>query len=86
MSGNAMTSRERLTAALRREPVDRLPWTVDLEYYNSALRDQGKFDAKYEGIEGFLRQHEELGTDPHFRYDGASFCDLSYDGTTCETC
>ena len=85
MSGNTMTSCERLTAALRREPVDRLPWTVDLNYYNSALRDRGKFDAKYEGIEGFLRQHEELGADPHFCYDCAPFCDLSYDGVACET-
>ena len=85
MLESTMTSRERLTAALRREPVDRLPWTVDLEYYNAALRDQGKFDARYEGVEGFLRQHEELGADPHFCYGCAPFCDISYDGIACET-
>jgi uroporphyrinogen-III decarboxylase len=66
-----MTSRERLTAALRRQPVDRVPWTVDLAYYNDALRDQKRFDPRYEGVEGYLRQNEELGADPYFLY-GAS--------------
>ena len=49
-----MTPRERLTAALNRRPVDRIPWTVDLDYYNSALSDQGKLDTRYEGVAGFL--------------------------------
>ena len=66
-----MTSRERMTAALKRQPVDRLPWAVDLQYYNDAMRDQGKFDPKYEGVEGFLRQQEELGADPYYYYDAA---------------
>ena len=66
MNAVKMSSRERLTAALRRQPVDRLPWTVDLGYYNTALRIQHRFDSRYEGMEGYLRQHEELGADPYF--------------------
>ena len=75
-----MTPRERITAALRREPVDRLPWTVDLAYYNTALRAQGRFPTEYEGVEGFLRQHEELGADPYLCYDAFWPWETSFDG------
>lgn len=68
-----MTSRERLTAALRRQPVDRLPWTVDLGYYNAAMSAQGKSEARYEGVDGRLRQQEELGADPYFTPSSAPF-------------
>jgi uroporphyrinogen-III decarboxylase len=68
MTSHDMTPRERLTAALRRQPVDRLPWTVDLGYYNAAMREQKRFDPRYEGVEGYLRQHEELGADPYFGF------------------
>jgi hypothetical protein len=68
-----MTPRERLTAALRRQPVDRLPWTVDLGYYNAAMAAQGRADPRYEGIEGRLRQQEELGADPYFSFASAPY-------------
>lgn len=68
-----MTSRERYTAALRRQPVDRLPWMVDLAYYNAAQRAQGKLAGQYEGPDGFLRQHEELGADPYLFYGAGSY-------------
>lgn len=77
-----MTPRERLTAALRRQPVDRIPWTVDLDYYNTALREQGRLDQKYDGVDGFLRQHEELGADPYLCYDRFWPYEIAYDGVT----
>ena len=80
-----MTPRERLTAALRRQPVDRIPWTADLDYYNFALREQGRFDPKYEAADGFLRQHEELGVDPYFNYERFWPYETIYDGATRET-
>lgn len=82
---DAMTSRERLTAALRQQPVDRLPWTADITYYNFAMREQGRLDAKYDGIEGYLLQHEELGVDPYFDYDEFYPFDIIHDGVTIET-
>lgn len=69
----AMTSRERLTAALRRLPVDRPAWTVDLGYYNAAMAAQGKADARYAGLDGRLRQEEELGADPYFSFASAPY-------------
>jgi len=75
-----MSSRERLTAALRRQPVDRIPWTVDLAYYNGALREQGRFDAKYDGTDGSLRQHEELGADPYFCYECFWPWEINFEG------
>ena len=80
-----MSSRERLTAALRRQAVDRLPWTTDITYYNSAMQAQGRFDPRYEGMEGFLRQHEELGADPYFYYESASPWDTVYEGLSQES-
>ena len=68
MPTSSMSSRERLTAAVRRQPVDRPPWTVDLAYYNSALCEQGQFPKRFEGL-GILDQCEELGVDPYFCYE-----------------
>ena len=80
-----MTSRQRLTAALRGQPVDRIPWTVDLDYYNHAMEEQGKSDLKHDGMDGFLRQHEELGVDPYFYYSCFWAYEDIYEGTAKET-
>lgn len=78
-----MTSRERLLAAVAGRPVDRLPWTVDLYYYNEAMHKQGRFDARYEGVEGALLQYEELGIDPYFDYGAFPACEFVHDGSAC---
>jgi len=82
---NGMTPRSRLAAALRCLPVDRPPWTIDLAYYNSAMSQQGKADARYQGVDGFLRQHEELGADPYLCYEAFWAHKAAYDGVTVET-
>lgn len=63
-----MTPRQRLTAALRRQHVDRIPWTIDIDYYNHAMREQGRLSPDYEGVDGFLTQHEDLGVEPYYYY------------------
>jgi len=80
-----MTPRERLAAALRCQPLDRVPWTVDLAYYNHAMQEQGKFPARYDGVDGFLRQHEELGVDPYFYYPCFWAYEDVYEGAKKET-
>lgn len=80
-----MTPRARLTAALRRLPVDRPPWTIDLAYYNAAMSQLGQADARYQGVDGFLRQHEDMGADPYVCYDAFWAHETAYDGVTIET-
>lgn len=76
-----MTPRQRLAAALRRQPVDRIPWTIDIAYYNHAMREQGRLPSEYEGIDGFLKQHEDLGVDPYYYYPTFWAYEDVYEGT-----
>lgn len=80
-----MSPRQRLAAAIQGKPVDRAPWTVDLAYYNDAMKAQGKLDPKYADVDGFLQQHEELGVDPYYFYPCFWAHEAVYEGTKKET-
>ncbi|MBW2235961.1 MAG: hypothetical protein JRG85_11265, partial [Deltaproteobacteria bacterium] len=56
MSAEAMTSRERLLAALRGDPVDRIPWSpcVDGYFLSSLPADQMLDEREF---------HKEIGSD-----------------------
>jgi uroporphyrinogen-III decarboxylase len=61
MSADRMTSRERLLAALRGEPVDRVPWSPCVDgYFLSSLPDDHKLDEA--GL------HREVGADALLRH------------------
>jgi len=58
-----MTSRERLRATLRGEPVDRIPWSPCVDgYFLSSLPDDKKLDEE--------QLHKEVGSDAILRHVG----------------
>ena len=56
-----MNERERLMAVLEGRVPDRTPWFADMSYLYSGLELQGKLDSKYQGDEGYIRFHKDLG-------------------------
>ena len=56
-----MTRRERILALLRREPLDRVPWNGDLDWWIRYLRETGQWGERYAGEMGRLRLHRDLG-------------------------
>jgi len=44
-----MTHRERLLAAMRGEPTDRLPWAPRMDLWSIALNSRGQLPEQYEG-------------------------------------
>ena len=56
-----MTMRERVMAIFRREIPDRMPWFADLTYWITGQRQKGIFPEEYEGEEGYLKLHKDLG-------------------------
>ena len=56
-----MNIRERAMAAFRGEIPDRMPWFCDLTYWIAGQRQQGTFPEEYEGGEGYLKLHRDLG-------------------------
>lgn len=56
-----MTMRERVMAIFRGEVPDRMPWFCDLTYWIAGQRAQGTFPEEYEGQEGYLKLHKDLG-------------------------
>ena len=43
------------------EVPDRMPWFSDLSYWVTGQRQMGTLPEKYEGNEGYLRLHQDLG-------------------------
>jgi len=61
VSAEAMTSRERLLAALRGDPVDRIPWSPCVDgYFLSSLPADQMFDER--------EFHKEIGSDAMLRH------------------
>jgi hypothetical protein len=65
-----MTPRERFVALLDGQVPDRLPLLADLSYWYSARQDERSLDARYQGDEGYLRLHEDLGCVFYYDYAG----------------
>ena len=63
-----MNERERLMAVLEGKKPDRTPWFGDLDYLYTSMRIEGKLDRKYQGDEGFLKFHQDLGVGICFYY------------------
>jgi len=56
-----MNLSENVYAALSNKPHDRIPFFADLSWYYTSLVNQGKLDKQYEGQEGMLKFHTDLG-------------------------
>lgn len=56
-----MTEYERLFASLRGQPRDRLPWYADLSWHYHSLRESGALDPRYDGEDGIVKLHRDLG-------------------------
>lgn len=75
-----MTPRERILAALRREPLDQISWNGDLDYWMTWLRTENLLAEKYRGEAGRFALHRDLSVgfylQGHFpfteRYEGVT--------------
>ena len=56
-----MTERDRLLCVLGGGRADRLPWYADLSYLYTSMQERETLPAQFEGEEGYLRFHQELG-------------------------
>jgi len=56
-----MNKRERVLAIFRGEVPDRMPWFSDLTYWIAGQRQRGTYPREYEGEEGYLKLHRDLG-------------------------
>ncbi len=56
-----MNQRDRLMAVFEGKPLDHLPWLADLSYWHFAAEKRGTLPLPYQGHEGYLRLHRELG-------------------------
>ena len=56
-----MNLRERLEAVLTGKPADAIPWYTDLTYWHHGQMKMGKLESRYNGAEGLLRLHRDLG-------------------------
>ena len=57
-----MTEKERLLCVLKGGKPDKIPWYADLSYFYDSLYIKGMLDKRYEGDEGYLQFHIDLGT------------------------
>jgi hypothetical protein len=48
-------------APFRGVKPDRPAWTADLTYWHDATQRAGRLDTRYEGLDGLLRLHLDLG-------------------------
>lgn len=56
-----MTERERIEAVAAGGTPDCVPWCADMGYWRGAHQERGDLDSAYEGLEGLVRLHQELG-------------------------
>jgi len=63
-----MTHRQRLLAALAGQPTDVMPWFADLTYWRHARQLDGTLSTEYEGEEGLVRLHADLGVGYYLGY------------------
>jgi len=56
-----MTMRQRVMAVFDGKVPDVMPWFADLTYWISGQRSKGVFPKEYEGDEGYLKLHKDLG-------------------------
>jgi hypothetical protein len=56
-----MTLRERVTAVLEGRTPDAVPWFTDMTYWHHGQQVAGTLPAKYEGPDGLLELHRDLG-------------------------
>lgn len=58
--------RTRLFKILNGETPDRLPWYGDLSYWHYAMSMKGALGKRYDGLEGLLTLHKELGVGHYY--------------------
>jgi hypothetical protein len=56
-----MNERERILTVLRGERPDMIPWYADLSWWYSAQKEKGSLPEKYDGEEGYLKLHHDVG-------------------------
>lgn len=56
-----MNERMRLLAVFNGEKPDITPWYADLSWWYNAQKEMGRLPIKYEGNEGYLRLHQDVG-------------------------
>lgn len=56
-----MNERNLLMQVLKGEMPEKKPWFADLSYLHASLKIKGELDNKYEGEEGYLQFHKDLG-------------------------
>ena len=56
-----MTLSENLFAALAGKPHDDIPFFADLSWHYAAMEAQNRLDVRYQGPDGYLRYHTDLG-------------------------
>jgi uroporphyrinogen-III decarboxylase len=79
-----MTPRQRFVTLMQGGTPDALPLLADLSYWHSAQRGQGKLDARYEGDDGYIRLHEDLGVVFYYDYEHDGVWDVSLEGAGTE--
>ena len=56
-----MTIRQRVISVFEGRVPDVMPWFADLTYWITGQRNRGTFPKEYEGDEGYLQLHKDLG-------------------------
>lgn len=56
-----MNLRERLLSVIKGRTPDKIPWFADLVYLYDSLKLRNRLDRRFEGDEGYLEFHKELG-------------------------
>jgi len=68
-----MTERERLLAPFRGIMPDQPAWLADLGYWYAAMERPEKPDERYQGPEGYIRLHEDMGVCTYYGQGAATF-------------
>jgi len=79
-----MTKRQRLLATFAGRKPERIAWVADITYWRSARIQDGTLPEKYEGPEGYLRHHEDLGLCAFYQYEMGTYNE-EYEGVGQET-
>jgi len=68
-----MTHRERLLAPFKGIVPDQPAWLADLSYWYRAMEKMGKLEARYEGPEGYIRLHEDMGVCSYYGQGASTY-------------
>ena len=80
-----MSPRERLLAPFKGIKPDHPAWLADLTYWRDAARQAGKLEARYEGRDGLLQLHMDLGVCAYYFYEANTLFAVRREGVVCRT-